>query len=106
MDKFNRTDEYGSIGRCKISRLLFADNLVLQASSEFALLLALSSFGAVCDIAGMKINISKNEILHLLRNHAQCYLQGGRVLLKVESSNVLGSQSRMMKGKTNNWMFD
>ena len=33
MDKLSRIDECVTIGRCKISRLLFADDLVLLASS-------------------------------------------------------------------------
>ena len=57
MDKLSRTDERVTIGRCKISRLLFADNLVLLASSESGLQLALNGFAAACDIAGMKISI-------------------------------------------------
>ena len=34
IDKLSRTDECVTIARCKISRLLFADDLVLLASSE------------------------------------------------------------------------
>ena len=33
MDMLSRTDEFVTIGRCRISRLLFADDLVLLASS-------------------------------------------------------------------------
>ena len=77
MDKLSRM-----IGRCKINRLLFADDLVLLASSEFGLQHALNGFAAACDIAGMKISPSKTEVLHLSRNPVQCFLQVGDVSLK------------------------
>ena len=37
MDKLSQTIECVSIGKCKISQLLFADDLVLLASSESGL---------------------------------------------------------------------
>ena len=58
MDKFSRTDECVTVGRCKISRLLFADDLVLLTFSESDLQYALNCFAAARDIAGMKINTS------------------------------------------------
>ena len=36
-DKLSRIDECVTIGRCKINQLLFADDLVLAASSESGL---------------------------------------------------------------------
>ena len=82
MDKLSRTDECVTIGRCKISRLLFADDLVLLASSESGLQHALNGFAVACDIAGMKISTSKTEVKHLSRNPIQCSLQVGGVTLK------------------------
>ena len=38
-------------GRCKISRMLFADDLVLLASSESGLQHAINGFAAACGIA-------------------------------------------------------
>ena len=70
------------IRRCKISRLLFADDLVLLASLESGLQHALNGFADACDIAGMKISTSKTEVLHLSRNPVQCSLQVGDVPLK------------------------
>ena len=81
MDKLSRTDECVTIGSCKISRLLFADDLVLLASSESGLQHALEGFAATIDIAGMKISTSKTEVLHISRNSVQCSLQVGVVLL-------------------------
>ena len=61
MYKLSRTDLCVTIGRCKISRLLFADDLVLLASSESDLQHALKGFAAACDFAGMKIGTSKTS---------------------------------------------
>ena len=82
MDKLCRTDEHATIGIRKISRLLFANNLVLVTSSGSGLQHALTGFAAACDIAGMKISHTKTEALHLLRNPVQCFLQVGGVSLK------------------------
>ena len=85
MDKLSRTDECVTcvtIEGCKISRLLFADDLVLLASSKSGLQHALNGFAAACEIAGMKISTSITEILHLSRNPVQCSLQMGDVSLK------------------------
>ena len=91
IDKLSRTDECVTIGRCKISRLLFADDLVLLASSESGLQHALNDFAAACHITGMKMNNFKTEVLHLSRNSVQCSLQVGGVSLKlVEKFKYLG----------------
>ena len=66
MDKLSRTDECVTIGRRKISWLLFADDLVLLASSESGLQHALNDFAAACDIAGMKISTSKTEVQYFI----------------------------------------
>ena len=60
------------IERCNLSRLFFADELVLLASSESGLQHALNGFAAACDIAGMKISTFKTEVLHILRNSVKC----------------------------------
>ena len=91
MDKLSGTDKCVTIRRCKISRLLLADDLVLLASSESGLQHVLNGFAAACDIAGMKISTSKTEVLHLSRNPVQCSLQVGEVSLKqVEKFKYLG----------------
>ena len=91
MDKLSRTDECATIGRCNIFRLLFADDLVLLASSESDLQHALSGFTTDCDTAGIKISTSKTEVLRLSRNPVQCSLQVGGISLKqVEKFKYLG----------------
>ena len=59
MNKVSRTDESVMIGRCKISRLLFADDLVLLAFSESGLKHALNGLAAACDIADGKSALPK-----------------------------------------------
>ena len=68
MNKLSRSDECVTIGRYKISRLLFADDLVLLASSESDFQYALNGLAVSSDIAEMKINTSITEALHLSRN--------------------------------------
>ena len=53
IDKLSRTDECVTIRRCKISWLLFADDLVLLASSESGLQHSLNGFATARDITGM-----------------------------------------------------
>ena len=91
IDKCSQTDEGVTIGSFKISRLLFADDLVLLASTESGLQHSLSSFAAACNTAGMKISTKKTEVLHLSRKPDQCNLQVDGVTLKqVEKFKYLG----------------
>ena len=82
MVKLSRTVESVMIGICKISWLLFTDDSVLLVYFESGLQHALNGFAAACDIAGMKINTSKTEVLHFSRNLVKCSLQVGGVSLK------------------------
>ena len=105
MGKLSRTDECVTIGRCKINQLLFADDLVLLASSESGLQRALDDFAAVCNIAEMKTSTSKTKVglLHFSRNRVQCFLQvGGLSFKQMEKFKYFGVAftSRLMRGKT------
>ena len=71
IDKCSQADECATIGNCKISRLLFADDLVLLSSTESGLQRALNSFADACDAPGMKIGTAKTEKVHLSRNPKQ-----------------------------------
>ena len=68
MDKCSQADESATIGNCNISRLLFADDVVLFSSTDSGLQGALNSFADACDTAGMKISAAKTEVLHPSRN--------------------------------------
>ena len=48
IDKCSQADGCATIGNCKISRLLFADDLVLLSSTESGLQRALNSFADAC----------------------------------------------------------
>ena len=91
IDKCSQADECATIGSCKTSRLLCANDLVLLSSTESGLQRALNSFADTCNTAGMKISTAKTEILHLLRNLDQCVLHVNGVTLKqVEKFKYLG----------------
>ena len=90
INKCSQADECASIGNCRISRLLFADDLVLLSSMEFGLQRALNSFADARDTAGMKISTVKTKVLHLSKNPDHCVLQVSGVTLKqVEKFNYL-----------------
>ena len=91
IDKCSQAVECATIGKCKISHLLFADDLVLLSFTEAGLQHALNSFADVCNTAGMKISAVKTEVLHLSRNPDQCVLQvNGATLKQVEKFKYLG----------------
>ena len=93
IDKCNQADECAAIGNCKISRLLFADDLALLSLAESGLQRALNSFADVCNnnIVGMKISTAKTEVLLLSSNSHQCVLQvNGATLKQVEKFRYLG----------------
>ena len=91
IDKCSQADECATIGNCKISCPLFADDLVLLSSTESGLQRALNSFADACNTAGMKISTAKTEVLHLSRNPDQCVLQvNGATLKQVEKFKYLG----------------
>ena len=91
IDKCSQADECATIGNCKISCLLFADDLVLLSSTESGFQRALNSFADACNTAGMKISTAKTEVLHLSKNPDQCVLQvNGAAPKQVEKFKYLG----------------
>ncbi|KAI3375173.1 hypothetical protein L3Q82_021083 [Scortum barcoo] len=79
-------------GNHRISSLLFADDVVLLASSSQDLQHVLERFAAAeCEAAGMRISTSKSEAMVLDRKRVACPLQvGGEVLPQVEEFKYLG----------------
>ena len=57
MDKLSRINECVIIGRCKIGRLLYADDLALLAYSESSCQHALKGFALACDCHNNKFAI-------------------------------------------------
>nr|XP_054597215.1 uncharacterized protein LOC129163481 [Nothobranchius furzeri] len=94
MDRISRCS-YGvecvEFGGRRISSLLFADDVVLLASSSSDLQLLLGRFTAECEAAGMRISTSKSETMVLDRKRVACQLRvGGEVLPQVEEFKYLG----------------
>ena len=75
IDKCSQADECATTENYKISRLLFADDLVLLFSTESGFQGALNRFEDVCDTTGMKISPAKTKVLHVSRNPDQCSFQ-------------------------------
>ncbi|KAK3506693.1 hypothetical protein QTP70_015431 [Hemibagrus guttatus] len=87
-------------GDHRISSLIFADDVVLLASSGLDLQHALGHFSAECEAAGMRVSTSKSEAMVLDRKKVARTLQvGGEVLPQVEEFKYLGvlftSEGRM-----------
>ncbi|TWW65115.1 R2 Retrovirus-related Pol polyprotein from type I retrotransposable element [Takifugu flavidus] len=87
-------------GDLRIGSLLFADDVVLLASSARDLQLSLDRFAAACEAAGMKISTSKSEAMVLDRKKVECLLRvKEEILLQVEEFKYLGvlftSEGRM-----------
>ncbi|KAK3567642.1 hypothetical protein QTP86_020413, partial [Hemibagrus guttatus] len=87
-------------GDHRISSLIFADDVVLLASSSLDLQHALVRFAAECEAAGMRVSTSKSEAMVLNWKKVACTLQvGGELLPQVEEFKYLGvlftSEGRM-----------
>ncbi|KAK3528887.1 hypothetical protein QTP70_012061 [Hemibagrus guttatus] len=103
MDRISRRSqglEGVRFGDHRISSLIFADDVVLLASSGLDLQHALGRFAAECEAAGMRVSTSKSEAMVLERKKVACTLQvGGEVLPQVEEFKYLGvlftSEGRM-----------
>jgi len=63
IDSHSRVNEGAAGESCRTNRLLYADELVLLASSQQSLQHALDRFSAAFDRAGMEINTKNTEVL-------------------------------------------
>ena len=80
MDRISRHShgvEGLQVGDLKIASLLFADDVVLMASSAVELQRSLYQFAAECGVAGMRIGTSKSEAMVLSRKLMDCPLWVG-----------------------------
>ncbi|WP_411913715.1 RNA-directed DNA polymerase [Vibrio sp. Y159] len=96
----SRGEEGVRFGDLRIASLLFADDVVLLASSHRDLQHALGRFAAECEAAAMRVSTSKSEAMVLSRKRVDCPLQvRGEVLPQVEEFKYLGilfmSEGRM-----------
>ncbi|KAK3539668.1 hypothetical protein QTP70_011124 [Hemibagrus guttatus] len=93
MDRISRRGREEGVwfGDHRISLLIFADDVVLLASSGLDLQHALGRFAAECEAAGMRVSTSKSEAMVLDRKKVVCTLQvGGEVRPQVEEFKYLG----------------
>ena len=94
MDRISRRSrgaEGVEFGGGRIASLLFADDVVLFASSSIDLQLSLGRFAAECEAVGMRISTSKSEAMVLSRKRVDCILRvGEEVLPQVEEFKYLG----------------
>uniref|UniRef100_A0A8C6LRX0 Reverse transcriptase domain-containing protein n=1 Tax=Nothobranchius furzeri TaxID=105023 RepID=A0A8C6LRX0_NOTFU len=94
MDRISRRSqgvEGIRFGGLRIRSLLFADDVVLLASSERDLQLSLERFAAECEAAGMRISSSKSETMVLIQKRVECLLRvRDEVLPQVEEFKYLG----------------
>ncbi|KAK3529276.1 hypothetical protein QTP70_024824 [Hemibagrus guttatus] len=93
MDRISRRSqglEGVRFGDHRISSLIFADDVVLLASSSLDLQHALGRFAAEYEAAGMRVSTSKLEAMVLDRKKVVCTLQvGGEALPQVEEFKYL-----------------
>ncbi|XP_061753818.1 retrovirus-related Pol polyprotein from type-2 retrotransposable element R2DM isoform X2 [Nerophis ophidion] len=94
MDRISRRSQgvegfrFGGRG---IRSLLFADDVVLMASSGRDLQLSLDRFAAECEATGMRISTSKSESMVLSRKRVECHLRVGvETLSQMEEFKYLG----------------
>uniref|UniRef100_A0A674NTV4 Reverse transcriptase domain-containing protein n=1 Tax=Takifugu rubripes TaxID=31033 RepID=A0A674NTV4_TAKRU len=94
MDRISRCShgvEGIRFGDLRIASLLFADDVVLLASSARDLQLSLDRFAAACEAAGMRISTSKSEAMVLNRKKVECLLRvKEEILPQVEEFKYLG----------------
>ena len=84
MDRISRRsrgEESVRVGDLRIASLLFADDVVLLATSDCDLQHALGWFAAECEAVGMRVSTSKSEVMVLCRKMVECSLQAGSELL-------------------------
>ena len=78
MDKIDK-DSFSSsgvtFGECNARCLLFADDLALLSSNKSDFQYALNRFSDACLDAGMKISMTKAEIMYFSRHPVQCSFQ-------------------------------
>ena len=82
IDKDNSSNSGVTFGECNVWHLLFADKIALLSSNKSDVQYAHDRFSDACLDAGMKINMTKTEIMCLSRYPVQCSFQTNGVTLK------------------------
>jgi len=98
MDRISRHSRCEAIvwfGDLRIASLLFADNVVLLATSDRDLQHALGRFAAECESVGMRVSTSKSEAMVLCQKTVECSFRVGSELLpQVKGSIISGSGAK------------
>ena len=81
ISRHSRGEESVRFGDLRIASLLFADDVVLLATSDRDLQHALGRFAAECEAVGMRVSTSKSEAMVLCRKTVECFLWVGSELL-------------------------
>ncbi len=82
-------------GDLRIGSLLFADDVVLLASSGRDLQLSLDRFAAGCEVAGMRISTSKSKYMVLSWKRVECPLRVGDETIKVSERRPTGGSKNL-----------
>jgi len=93
-------------GDLRVASLLFADDVVLLATSDRELQHALGWFAAECEAVGMRVSTSNSEAMVLCRKTVECSLRVGSELLpqaKVFKLGGSGSCSRVRVKWSGRW---
>ncbi|KAJ8012365.1 hypothetical protein DPEC_G00041950 [Dallia pectoralis] len=94
MDRISRRSHGGEgfpFSGLMVTSLLFADDVVLMASSVGDIQHSLDRFAAECEAAGMRVSTSKSEAMTLSRKPVECLLRvGNESLLQVKEFEYLG----------------
>ncbi|KAK0132165.1 Retrovirus-related Pol polyprotein from type-1 retrotransposable element R2 [Merluccius polli] len=94
MDKISRRsrgEENVRFGNLRIASLLFADDVILLASSDRDLQHALGRFAAECETVGMRVSTSRSEAMVICRKTVNCSLRvGSKLLPQVKEFKYLG----------------
>ena len=106
MDKIDRNSSSNTgviFGECNVRRL-FADDPALLSSNKSDFQYAIDRFSDACLDAGMKISMTKTEIMCLSKHPVQYSFQtNGVALQQMEKFKYLESHSRVMVDRTTSW---
>ncbi|KAK0133573.1 putative uncharacterized transposon-derived protein F52C9.6 [Merluccius polli] len=98
VDRHSQGVEGVRFGDLRIGSLLFADDVVLLASSDRDLQPSLDWFAAECKAAGMRVSTSKSESMVFNWKRVECTLRvGDEILPQVEEFKYLGVLLTIMR---------
>ena len=104
----SRGEESVQFGDLRIASLLFADDVVLLATSDRELQHALGRFAAECEAVAMRVSTSRSEAMVLCRKTVECSLRVGSELLpqakEFKYLGVLFTSEGKMEREMDRWI--